>query len=64
MKKQEFPVKCIVALGFMFLEQWIGKWSPFEDQDFLCGVLLGAGIVLMLQAVYEVGRAVARKKDG
>lgn len=61
-KNNAFPVKCIVGMGFMFLEKWVGRWQPFEDQAFLCGLLLGVAIVLMIQGVYEVGCFIARIK--
>ena len=56
------PVRLILGWCMMLLGQWIGKWNAFEDQDFLCGTLLGAAMVLMIQAIYLTARQVAQTK--
>ena len=64
MKKTDrwIPVTAMIGFGCMLLEQWVSRWSPFEDQAFLCGGLLGAGIVLMIQAVYGTARCLSQKE--
>ena len=52
-------------LGFLcyLMQFFVRKLPAFEDQSFLCGALIGASIVLLLQGVFFMGRNIAKSRD-
>lgn len=53
-----------LAFGFVFcaLGPFIDSKLAFEDQNFICGMLTGAGIILLLHGVYFIGQNIANSK--
>lgn len=54
-----------LAFGFVFctLGFFIDSRPEFEDQNFICGMLIGAGIILLLHGVYFIGKNIANSKE-
>lgn len=59
----------ILYLVFGFIACALGAFiesrPAFEDQNFICGILIGASIILLLHGVYFVGKniSVSKRKD-
>lgn len=45
------------------LELFIKEMPAFEDQNFVCGTLVGMSIVLLLHGVFFMGRNIAKFRD-
>ena len=42
------------------LQLFINRMSAFEDQSFICGILVGASIVFLLHAVWFMGKNIGK----
>lgn len=42
---------------------FLGGRTAFTDQDFICGLLYGAGIILLLHAAYFLGENIRKSNE-
>lgn len=64
MENKLFDVKTSVYLVFGFvcfgLQLLIKRIPAFEDQSFICGMLVGVSIVLLLHAMWFMGKNIGK----
>lgn len=64
MEKKIMTGKMVAYLGLGFValsaQMYIERLGAFEDQAFLCGMLNGAAILLLLHGVYFIAGGIAK----
>lgn len=66
MMKQEIRgIGVYACLGFLCeaMGIFLDNRPAFTDQGFICGLLCGAGIILLLHAVYYIGASLGKSKE-